>query len=84
MDSNEKISSFKLLNEYKIGEQIWYILIDADTLIIAKKEHCFPVWETKEWYSLIYHTEHNICETMDEVDFNMLMIQKQIVTISRA
>jgi len=83
MESNDKISSFKLLSEYKIGKQVWYVLIDADTLIITKKEHCIPVWETKEWYSLIYHKD-NKYETTDTVDFNMLMIQKQVVTISKA
>ena len=82
MDGNEKISVFKLLNEYKIGEQVWYVLIDADTLIITKKESCFPVWETKEWYSLIYNKDDKY-ETLDTVDVNMLMIQKQQVTISR-
>ena len=60
-----------------------YFHICGHTLIITKKEHCFPVWETKEWYSLIYHKD-NKYETIDEVDFNMLMIQKQVVTISTA
>lgn len=87
MESNGKVSIFKILNEYKIGEQVWYILYSGETLIITKPEHCMPLYDPaiikRGEYSYIYNQDDKY-ETMDTVDFNMLMIQKQVVTISKA
>jgi hypothetical protein len=77
------VSIFMVLNEYKVGEQIWYVLKSGDTLLITKKEHCFPLWKFKRGeYSYMYNKD-DIYETIDTVDFNMLMITKQSVTISK-
>ena len=87
IESNDKISIFKILNEYKIGEQVWCILYSGETLIITKKEHCMPLYDPiiikRGEYSYMYSQDDKY-ETMDTVNFNMLMIQKQIVTISKA